>query len=1032
MSVVAAQLIGTVEILGADESIALLEAVGAACDALDVQLAALGTGAGDAMAASLGVADEALVGLQATADATAASLAVLGDNAGGLSALAAQAVEADASLSALDANMAELSAMTAQGATDASVLADSLATTALAAGDADVAIAATDASLSSLATVAVDAATGADVMASSLANVTVSSDVMQAALAANGVVLSETGAALATTAAEADSAGFSLEFFSGAADAASASVDALLSVLGAVAIALAVLGVAAAAMGIISLKMAGDFQAGMTSLVTGAGESEANIKMVSAAILQMSIDTATSTKQLTDGMYMIESAGFHGAAGLLVLKAAAEGAKVGNADLAAVANGVTTALTDYHLSASQAVAVTNDLIATVAAGKTHMQDLATALATILPTSSAVGVSLRDTSAAMATMTGEGTNAASAATYLRQLLIALEAPAAKGAKALKEIGLTTGEVSSEMRKSLPGALQLIMDHLAETYTVGSPQYIEALKNIAGGSRQMQGILELTGTHLQTFKDNVDAISAAVQKGGTSITGWNLVQGDFNFKVEQAWRAIQALFIVIGTQLLPEVGKIVGAITPVITSFIEWLGKTNAIGHGIDAVVGFIHQLVDAFNQVFNPVQKTANAMKPLTDTFDRATGVFHQVHDASKPLLDSFDRATGVFNKTGTSAHGTVQAINPFVSIFQNIANAIKTAIAIFNGIVTAINFVHDVFMKLLPILQNIGGFLVSTFTPVWKQLVQAFGDIQKALQPIMPQLIQFAQFIGGVLVVAVVLAISIIAGLVAAFAGLLKGVIQVVTGVIQFIAGLVQFLTGAISFIVDLFTGHFDKLAGDLNKIMSGIMINIFQMLASVIVGHSIIPDMVNSIVNWFQQLPSRALGAVQPLLGMIGGFFSNLASQAIQWGSNIINNVATGITNAMGTVATAVGNVVNFIASHLPHSPAKIGPLRDLEYSGSQITNQLSQGMLSAMPRLQASLNLMLSPLVSGANTGSSSFSSGGIAYQFPSMAAASPSSPQIIVQQPDIIIDGMRLTNKLMPYLASNIRLGTGITGR
>ncbi len=304
--------------------------------------------------------------------------------------------------------------------------------------------------------------------------------------------------------------------------------------------------------------------------------------------------------------------------------------------------------------------------------------------------------------------------------------------------------------------------------------------------------------------------------------------------------------------------------------------------------------------------------------------------------------------------------------------------------------------------------------------------MQSFGDIQKALQPIMPQLIQFAQFIGGVLVVAVVLAISIIAGLVAAFAGLLKGVIQVVTGVIQFIAGLVQFLTGAISFIVDLFTGHFDKLAGDLNKIMSGIMqmflgiwniiagifsaafgiisgfaqgfaaaiINIFQMLASVIVGHSIIPDMINSIVNWFQQLPARALGAVQSLLGMMSGFFSDLASKAIQWGSNIINNVATGITNAMGTVATAVGNVVNFIASHLPHSPAKIGPLRDLEYSGSQITNQLSQGMLSAMPRLQASLNLMLSPLVSGANTGSSSFSSGGIAYQFPSMAAASPTA--------------------------------------
>src|SRR5258708_24637958 len=209
----------------------------------------------------------------------------------------------------------------------------------------------------------------------------------------------------------------------------------------------------------------------------------------------------------------------------------------------------------------------------------------------------------------------------------------------------------------------------------------------------------------------------------------------------------------------------------------------------------------------------------------------------------------------------------------------------------------------------------------------------------------------------------------------------------------------------ALNIIAGIFSAAFGIISGFAQGFAAAI-INIFQMLASVIVGHSIIPDMVNSIVNWFQQLPARALGAVQSLLGMMSGFFSDLASKAIQWGSNIINNVATGITNAMGTVATAVGKVVDFIASHLPHSPAKIGPLRDLEYSGSQITNQLSQGMLSAMPRLQASLNLMLSPLVSGANTGSSSFSSGGIALQFPPTLPASPPSPPNILSKTQIIL--------------------------
>ncbi|HET8909128.1 MAG TPA: phage tail tape measure protein, partial [Ktedonobacterales bacterium] len=121
-------------------------------------------------------------------------------------------------------------------------------------------------------------------------------------------------------------------------------------------------GVAVA--GVALTRMAGDFQSGMTTLVTGAGEAEANLGMVSKGILQMAVDTGTSTAQLTAGMYMIESAGFHGAAGLKILQAAAEGAKVGNADLGTVADATTTILKDFAntgITANQAV---NALITT--------------------------------------------------------------------------------------------------------------------------------------------------------------------------------------------------------------------------------------------------------------------------------------------------------------------------------------------------------------------------------------------------------------------------------------------------------------------------------------------------------------------------------------------------------------------------------------------------------------------------------------------------------------------------------------------
>src|SRR5262245_27249855 len=108
-----------------------------------------------------------------------------------------------------------------------------------------------------------------------------------------------------------------------------------------------VLAAGAAIAGAAAVKMAGDFEQGITTLVTGAGMSANAVGMVSDRIKTMAVDTGTSTKQLIDGMYMISSAGFPAAQALDILKASAQGAKVGNADLGTVADAVTTIMRDY-------------------------------------------------------------------------------------------------------------------------------------------------------------------------------------------------------------------------------------------------------------------------------------------------------------------------------------------------------------------------------------------------------------------------------------------------------------------------------------------------------------------------------------------------------------------------------------------------------------------------------------------------------------------------------------------------------------
>jgi len=84
-----------------------------------------------------------------------------------------------------------------------------------------------------------------------------------------------------------------------------------------------------------------------------------------------------------------------------------------------------------------------------------------------------------------------------------------------------------------------------------------------------------MFELTGSHIQSLRANFDAITGTVTQSKDAVMGWADVQGNFNFKLDQAKAAVEAVFIAIGTKLLPILGQIVQAITPILVSFSNWI-------------------------------------------------------------------------------------------------------------------------------------------------------------------------------------------------------------------------------------------------------------------------------------------------------------------------------------------------------------------------------------------------------------------------------------------------------------------------
>ncbi len=252
-----------------------------------------------------------------------------------------------------------------------------------------------------------------------------------------------------------------------------AFADANKSTLGAASnvgkLALTGIAVGAGAVGVASVKMAGDFQESVTQLQTGAGESAANLGLVSKGMLDMASQVGQSAQNLSAGMYLVESAGYHGADGLTVLKAAAEGAKLGNADMKTVADGVTTALTDYQAPASDAAKITSQLVTAVSLGKTTMGDLAGSLSTVLPQASKAGLGLDQVLGSMSTMTAQGVSAQQAAQNLASTISSLQNPTSVQSKAMAQMGLNSIDVAKNLGKNgLTGTMgelaQSIMAHM----------------------------------------------------------------------------------------------------------------------------------------------------------------------------------------------------------------------------------------------------------------------------------------------------------------------------------------------------------------------------------------------------------------------------------------------------------------------------------------------------------------------------------------------------------------------------------------
>jgi hypothetical protein len=293
------------------------------------------------------------------------------------------------------------------------------------------------------------------------------------------------------------------------------------------------LGVGAAAIGVAyeTTKMAGDFNMATERLATSAGEAQQNVDMVRQGILGMAGAVGYSADELAKAMYTVESGGQHGAAGLKVLQAAAEGAKTENADLKEVADAVTSVLVDYHLKAEDAADVTSKLVAATSQGKTTFEELASSMSAVLPVASANHVSLNDILGDLASMTVHGMSAQQAAQNLTDAIRHMAAPTQMQSKELAILGVQSQDLSDMLgQKGLSGTIDYIGEHIRAQMGPGASKVVLDLGTALNGLNPK--VQELAGHVLDgtmTMKDytkaaqGLDVVSAKQAMSFAALAG-----------------------------------------------------------------------------------------------------------------------------------------------------------------------------------------------------------------------------------------------------------------------------------------------------------------------------------------------------------------------------------------------------------------------------------------------------------------------------------------------------------------------------
>lgn len=396
-------------------------------------------------------------------------------------------------------------------------------------------------------------------------------------------------------------------------------------------------------------------------------------------------------------------------------------------------------------------------------------------------------------------------------------------AVAGASSAQEIAAARTDTFAGQMEALDGTIETLKIGLSEAF-------LPALTDI------VVVLADMINNYAPSIIAAFDELMASGAEWGATLTeAWSWIQ-------QNAEPILAGLAAMLLTVVVPAAVTSAAALAPVVLPIL-------AIG----AAVG---GLVAAWQNDWGGIRTT------LTDVWDNTLkpifGVLSQWLEVNVP------NALAVLQEQWNAIWPTVQAV-------------VQTAWVVIQDVIgAAIDVIWPAVQQFVAtIIENLQQFepVLDALKVLWESLEPVIGVVLAA--------------IGAIVLAAVGLIAGLFQGLAEAIGPIIEGIAGVLTGFVTLLSGAVDVIAGLVQLIVGVFTGNteaveaaWQKMKDGVGKIVDGLVqgvwsafsglvegviafvtglvegvISFFTTLYERLVGHSIIPDLVNGILAWVRTL---------------------------------------------------------------------------------------------------------------------------------------------------------------------------------